>query len=46
MTDLSLEEYEKLEPMAELDGVKYSPPTQHCLWRAQSLYTKEPDTLE
>ena len=46
MTDFSLEEYEKIEPKVELDGVKYSVPTQHCLWRVQSLYTKEPDTLE
>ena len=46
MTDFSLEEYEKLDPMTELDGVKYAVPNQHCLWRVQSLHEKEPDTLE
>lgn len=46
MDDFNLEEYEKVNPVAEIAGVKYSIPTTHCLWRVKSLRTKEPDTLE
>lgn len=48
--DLSLEDYEKLEPRASLEhqGVRmdFYTPTSFTLWRVQSIYEKEPWTLE
>jgi len=50
MSDMTIEEYEKIDPMIRLDfqGSKiiYCVPNQHTLWRVQSLDQKEPDTLE
>ncbi len=46
MADFDLAEYEKINPLATLEGVHYVVPNQHCLWRVQSLHTKEPDTME
>ena len=47
---LTIEEIENINPVAELDyqGTKllFSSPNRMTLWRAQSLTTKEPDTLE
>ena len=47
---LTLEEYEALTPRSEIDhnGVKmfFSTPTTFTLWRVQSIYEKEPWTLE
>ena len=46
MADFDLEAYEKIDPVATLEGVQFVVPTQFCLWRVNSLFTKEPDTLE
>ena len=50
MSEMTIEEYEKIDPKFELEvnGVKifYSVPNRHTLWRVHSLETKEPDTLE
>ena len=47
---LTLEEYEKLNPRCELthNGVKvvYFTPTTHTKWRVDSLFEKEPITIE
>ena len=49
MTKITIEEYEKLEPTFTLKhkGVEilYSVPNRQTLWRAESLGSKEPDTL-
>ena len=48
--ELSLEQYEKLNPRCEIEhaGVRmlFSTPSMFTLWRAQSIYEKEPWTLE
>ena len=50
MTQITIKEYEKLNPTfhCEMGGIKliYSVPNQNTLWRAQTLETKEPDTVE
>lgn len=47
---ITLQEYEKLFPVAKLtlDGkqLTYVTPNSFCLWRVQSLMTKEPSTIE
>ena len=47
---LTLEQYEKLNPRGEIDheGVKmvFATPNTFTLWRVQSIYDKEPCTLE
>ena len=47
---LTLDEYEKLQPRAELvhEGVRmlFSTPNTFTLWRVQTIYDKEPWTLE
>lgn len=47
---ISLQEYEKFFPAAKVirDGRKitYMTPNSGCLWRVQSLLTKEPSTIE
>lgn len=47
---LTLEEYERLNPRCEVEheGVKmaFSTPSQMTRWRVESIYTKEPWTLE
>lgn len=42
---MELAEYEKLIPNAKVDGITFLTPNQHCAWRVQTLYTKEPDTI-
>lgn len=42
---MDLREYEQLLPNAELDGITFITPNTHCLWRVETLYTKEPDTI-
>lgn len=48
--DLTLEDYEKLDPRASLEheGVRmeFYTPNSFTLWRVQSIYEKEPWTLE
>lgn len=43
---MTLDEYEKIVPNAKVDGLTFLTPNQHCAWRVQTLYTKEPDTIE
>ncbi|WP_341705594.1 FkbM family methyltransferase [Ferrovibrio sp.] len=47
---ITLQEYEKLFPVATVtrDGRKltYVTPNTSCLWRVQSLFSKEPSTIE
>ncbi|HYE36629.1 FkbM family methyltransferase [Methylocaldum sp.] len=47
---LSLEEYESYNPhiKVESNGIcaTFSTPNRHTVWRAQTLFTKEPDTIE
>lgn len=42
---MNLSEYEQMQPNVNIDGLIFLTPTQHCAWRANSLYTKEPDTI-
>lgn len=42
---MTLDEYEKIIPNAKVDGLTFLTPNQHCAWRVQTLYTKEPDTI-
>jgi FkbM family methyltransferase len=50
MAELTLEDYEKLNPKFEIshDGKKmfFSTPSTFTFWRAESIYEKEPWTLE
>lgn len=43
---MTLDEYEKIVPNAKVDGLTFLTPNSHCAWRVQTLYTKEPDTIE
>ncbi len=48
---MTLDEFEKIIPNAKIAGLGGAPltfltPNQHCAWRVQTLYTKEPDTIE
>lgn len=49
MADLTLAEYEQLNPRCELQHagipIVYATPNQQTRWRVDTLYTKEPDTL-
>lgn len=42
---MNLDEYEKIIPNAKVDGLTFLTPNNHCAWRVQTLYTKEPDTI-
>lgn len=42
---MTLDEYEQIIPNAKVDGLTFLTPNQHCAWRVQTLYTKEPDTI-
>lgn len=44
--NMDLEEYEKIQPTVVVDGMRFNVPNQHCAWRVQSMYTKEPDTVD
>ena len=50
LPQLTLEQYESLVPIQKVsDGaveVIYSTPTMYAKWRVDSLFTKEPDTIE
>ena len=47
---LTLEEYERLNPHCEIEhegvGMVFATPSQMTRWRVESIYTKEPWTLE
>lgn len=42
---MDLKDYEQMQPHVFLDGITYLTPNQHCAWRVETLYTKEPDTI-
>ncbi len=42
---MTLEEYERIQPNASVDGIVFNLPNRHCEWRVQTMYTKEPDTI-
>ena len=42
----SIEEYERIQPNAMVDGMLFNIPNRHCQWRVETMYTKEPDTIE
>jgi FkbM family methyltransferase len=42
---MDLAEYERIIPNAKVDGLTFLTPNNHCAWRVQTLYTKEPDTI-
>lgn len=44
--NLTLADYERINPHVEIDGIKFFTPNRHCAWRMETLYTKEPDTIE
>lgn len=43
---MDLKEYEKMFPHAQVDGMLFYTPNSHTKWRVDTLYTKEPDTIE
>lgn len=43
---MTLDEYERIQPHAEIDGMHFFTPNKHVAWRIETLYTKEPDTIE
>jgi hypothetical protein len=47
---LTLEDYEKLNPTCEVahegSSVRYLTPSTHLKWRVDSLFSKEPSTIE
>jgi FkbM family methyltransferase len=42
---MNLTEYEQIHPHITVDGLVFLTPNQHCAWRVDTLYTKEPDTI-
>src|SRR5574341_1906084 len=44
--NLTLADYERINPHVEIDGIKFFTPNRHCAWRMETLFTKEPDTIE
>lgn len=42
---ITLEQYEQLQPHAVVDGIMFMTPNTHCAWRVDTLYTKEPCTI-
>jgi FkbM family methyltransferase len=43
---MELAEYETIIPNIVVDGMTFIVPNTHCAWRIETLYTKEPDTIE
>ena len=43
---MDLATYEQIFPHANVDGMLFHTPNQHCAWRVDTMYTKEPDTIE
>jgi len=42
---MNLQEYERIQPNATVDGILFNLPNSHCEWRVKTMYTKEPDTV-
>lgn len=45
MSMMSIEEYERIQPNAVVDGMKFYLPNRHVQWRVETMYTKEADTV-
>lgn len=43
---MNLEDYQQLQPHIAVDGLIFLTPNKHVAWRVETLYTKEPDTVE
>jgi|SoimicMinimDraft_17_1059745.scaffolds.fasta_scaffold09570_1 FkbM family methyltransferase len=43
---MNLEEYERIQPNTVVDGLIFNLPNRHVQWRVETMYTKEPDTVE
>ena len=41
----SLQEYERIMPNSQVDGMTFYLPNTHCEWRIKTMYSKEPDTV-
>lgn len=42
---MQIKDYELIFPTAEIAGIRFHTPNTSCLWRVQTLLTKEPDTI-
>lgn len=42
---MTLDEYEKIIPNVQAEGLTWITPNQHVAWRIETLLTKEPDTI-
>lgn len=42
---MNLEEYERIQPNTNVDGMMFYLPNRHCEWRVTTMYTKEEDTV-
>lgn len=45
MSTMNIAQYEQLTPHACAYDLVWLTPNQHCVWRVESLMTKEPDTI-
>lgn len=43
---MNIYEYQSFIPNVKLDGMIFYTPNAQCVWRIETLYTKEPDTIE
>lgn len=43
---MNIEEYQRIQPNTMVDGMAFYLPNTHVEWRVQTMYTKEPDTVE
>lgn len=46
MSIQNIQEYERIMPTVTVEGMVYFTPNSQCVWRVQTLNTKEPDTIE
>lgn len=42
---MNIEDYERIFPTTELEGIIFNTPNTACTWRVQTLLSKEPDTI-
>lgn len=45
MPNMTIEDYQRIQPNTVVDGMAFYLPNTHCEWRVQTMYTKEPDTV-
>lgn len=43
---MDIETYEQIFPHVVVDNMIFHTPNRHCAWRVETMYTKEPDTIE